>query len=110
MKKQLLFNLTLLILLPLFNIATISQTKVMNSQVNKDQNLTAKQISISAISALAAKGDLEKLRKALDEGLNSGLTVNEIKEVLVKLYAYCGFPRSLQGINRLSRRYYSGAS
>ena len=31
--------------------------------------------------------------------LDSGLTINEIKEVLVHLYAYTGFPRSLQGIN-----------
>ena len=28
-----------------------------------------------------------------------GLTTNEIKEVLVQLYAYCGFPRSLNGIS-----------
>jgi len=29
------------------------------------------------------------------------LTVNEIKEVLVQMYAYCGFPRSLNAINTL---------
>jgi alkylhydroperoxidase/carboxymuconolactone decarboxylase family protein YurZ len=33
--------------------------------------------------------------------LDSGLTINEIKEVLLQLYAYCGFPRSLGGINTL---------
>jgi 4-carboxymuconolactone decarboxylase len=27
------------------------------------------------------------------------LTVNEIKEILVQMYAYAGFPRSLNGIN-----------
>lgn len=27
------------------------------------------------------------------------ITINEIKEVLVQMYAYCGFPRSLNGIN-----------
>lgn len=56
---------------------------------------------IVAISAFTAKGDLEQLNTAMHEGLNAGLTINEIKEVLVHLYAYCGFPRSIQGINRL---------
>ncbi|MCB9265728.1 MAG: carboxymuconolactone decarboxylase family protein [Lewinellaceae bacterium] len=54
-----------------------------------------------AISSLAAKGDLGRLTTALHDGLDAGLTVNEIKEVLVHLYAYCGFPRSIQGLNTL---------
>ncbi len=32
------------------------------------------------------------------EGLDAGLTVNEIKEILVQLYAYVGFPRSLNAL------------
>ena len=42
---------------------------------------------------------MEKLKTALNEGLDAGLTVNEIKEILVQLYAYAGFPRSLNGID-----------
>lgn len=61
--------------------------------------LSVKQQAIAAISGLTAKGDLKNLRTALAGGLEAGLTVNEIKEVLVHLYAYCGFPRSLQGLN-----------
>lgn len=61
--------------------------------------LTGREQSIVAVAALTAKGDLENLRTALIHGLDSGLTVNEIKDVLVQLYAYCGFPRSLNGIN-----------
>jgi alkylhydroperoxidase/carboxymuconolactone decarboxylase family protein YurZ len=34
----------------------------------------------------------------LGDGLDAGLTVNEIKEILVQMYAYAGFPRSLNGI------------
>jgi len=49
-------------------------------------------------AAFAASGDLEKLQHALNEGLNAGLSVNEIKEILVQLYAYAGFPRSLNAI------------
>lgn len=64
-----------------------------------DATLNPKQQSIVAISSFTANGDLEKLKSALNEGLDAGLTVNEIKEVLVQLYAYAGFPRSLNGIN-----------
>jgi 4-carboxymuconolactone decarboxylase len=63
--------------------------------------LTGRQQAIVTIAALTAKGDLPQLHQALSKGLDAGLTVNEAKEVLVHLYAYCGFPRSLQGLNTL---------
>lgn len=56
---------------------------------------------IVTVSSFTTKGDLEQLRKAMNEALNAGLTINELKEVLVHLYAYCGFPRSIQGLNTL---------
>ncbi|MDR1904106.1 MAG: carboxymuconolactone decarboxylase family protein [Treponema sp.] len=61
--------------------------------------LPARQQSIVAIASLAAFGDIERLKAALGEGLDAGLSVNEIKEVLIQLYAYAGFPRSLNAIN-----------
>ena len=63
------------------------------------QALSTKQQNIIPIAAFTANGDLDKLKIALQEGLAAGLTVNEIKEILVHLYAYTGFPRSLNGIN-----------
>lgn len=65
------------------------------------KKLTEKQKAITTIAALTAKGELTKLKQALNTGLDAGLTVNESKEVLVHLYAYCGFPRSIQGLNTL---------
>ena len=62
------------------------------------QYLSMKEKSIVAISALAARGHLQKLKTELHKGLEAGLTVNETKEVLVHLYAYCGFPRSIRGL------------
>jgi quercetin dioxygenase-like cupin family protein/alkylhydroperoxidase/carboxymuconolactone decarboxylase family protein YurZ len=56
---------------------------------------------IVAIASFTTKGDLEQLKNALNAALNAKLTVNEIKETLVHLYAYCGFPRSIQGLNTL---------
>jgi alkylhydroperoxidase/carboxymuconolactone decarboxylase family protein YurZ len=63
-----------------------------------NNSLSAKEKSIITISSLTAKGDLNKLKTELNKGLESGLTINEIKEVLVHLYAYCGFPRSIRGL------------
>jgi 4-carboxymuconolactone decarboxylase len=64
-----------------------------------NQTLSTKQQSIIPIAAFTANGDLDKLKTALQDGLAAGLTVNEIKEILVHLYAYTGFPRSLNGLN-----------
>lgn len=65
----------------------------------KPAALSAKERSIAAISMYTARGDMENLKTTLNAGLDTGLTVNEIKEVLVQLYAYCGFPRSLNALN-----------
>lgn len=75
-------------------------TKELHTQQPMSTNspLNVKQQSIVTISAFTAKGDLLQLQKALREGLDAGLTVNEIKEVLVQLYAYTGFPRSLNAL------------
>jgi alkylhydroperoxidase/carboxymuconolactone decarboxylase family protein YurZ len=61
--------------------------------------LDTKQLSVIAISAYTANGELKRLKPELVKALEAGLTVNEIREVLVQLYAYCGFPRSLNGIH-----------
>lgn len=61
-------------------------------------SLSPREQSIIAISAITAKGDLTKLKIELNAGLDAGLTVNQIKEALVHLYAYCGFPRSIRGL------------
>lgn len=61
-------------------------------------SLHVKQQSIIEISAFTAKGDLEKLKHALNQGLDHGLSINEIKEALIQLYAYTGFPRSLNAL------------
>jgi quercetin dioxygenase-like cupin family protein/alkylhydroperoxidase/carboxymuconolactone decarboxylase family protein YurZ len=67
-------------------------------EMSPNQQLTTKQKSIIQIAALAAKGDLQSLKPALNTGLEAGLTIIETKEVLVHLYAYCGFPRSIRGL------------
>jgi alkylhydroperoxidase/carboxymuconolactone decarboxylase family protein YurZ len=72
----------------------------MNAQDKKNTNaaLNPHQQSMAAIAILTANGHIPQLKNELNKGLNAGLTVNEIKEALVQLYAYCGFPRSLNAI------------
>ncbi|MBT2336582.1 carboxymuconolactone decarboxylase family protein [Variovorax paradoxus] len=65
--------------------------------------LTARQQAIGPIAALAAAGDTPKLNAALNQGLDAGLTVSDAKEVLVQLYAYAGFPRSLNALGELMK-------
>lgn len=72
---------------------------VMQAQENQNNTLNTHQVSLGSIAALTAVGDLKQLKTELNKGLDGGLTINEIKESLVQLYAYCGFPRSLNALN-----------
>ncbi len=81
------------IFISVFSIATISEAQTM-----KNEGLNTRQKKIVTIAAFTANGDLQKLKTALNEGLDAGLTINEIKEILIQMYAYTGFPRSLNGI------------
>ena len=80
----------------IFSLVIIFNANTMNAQTNNQ--LTEQQQALSAISALTATGDLENLTVQLNKGLDDRLTINEIKETLVHLYAYTGFPRSLNAL------------
>lgn len=87
--------------LPLLLLCITSFTMQAQSTKSKVQLLSPKQQSLITISSYTAQGNLAKLKPALYTGLDAGVTVNEIRESLVHLYAYCGFPRSLRGIMTL---------
>ncbi|MEH1893217.1 MAG: cupin domain-containing protein [Nostoc sp.] len=74
---------------------TDAQYNAEAGTMNTTHALSAKQRSIIPIAAFTASGDQQKLKTALTEGLEADLTVNETKEILVQMYAYAGFPRSL---------------
>ncbi len=63
--------------------------------------LSARQQAIPLIAAAAASSDMPQLSAALHRGLDAGLTLSETKEVLVQLYAYAGFPKSLNALGEL---------
>jgi len=54
-------------------------------------------------AAWAAKGDLEHLETAVPQALNHGVTINELKDAFAQLYAYAGFPRSLNALGVLEK-------
>lgn len=67
------------------------------------QSLTPRQKHLATLAALEAQGDLARLEPAITEALDGGVTINEIKEAFSQLYAYTGFPRSLNALGVLAK-------
>ena len=65
--------------------------------------LTAKETAIVDIGAWTARGEQDKLGAAFKAGFDAGLTLNEAKELVGQLYAYCGFPRALNAAATLMK-------
>lgn len=90
MKKQVLTT----VVFAFFSISAVS----MAQNITPDE-LSGKEKAIVPIAAFTASGNITKLKTSLNQGLDDGLTINEIKEALIHIYAYAGFPRSLNGID-----------
>jgi len=75
----------------------------MNQQQTVSDRLSARQQAIPLIAAAMASSQMDMLNAALNQGLDAGLTINEAKEILVQLYAYTGFPRSLNALSELMK-------
>lgn len=73
----------------------------MSSTAPVSETLTARQQAIPLIAAAMATSDMPRLNAALNRGLDAGLTVSEAREILVQLYAYTGFPRSINALGEL---------
>lgn len=67
----------------------------------RSDTLSERQQAIPLIGAFLAASDMPRLNAALNQGLDAGLSVSEVREVLVQLYAYAGFPRSLNALGEL---------
>ena len=74
-----------------------------NKQQTMNNALTPRRQGLAVMAALEAKGDQTGLEKAAVEALDNGLTVSEAKEALSQLYAYTGFPRSLNALGTLQK-------
>jgi alkylhydroperoxidase/carboxymuconolactone decarboxylase family protein YurZ len=83
--------------------ASQNQESTRMTNTSPSETLSAAQQAIVPIAAFAASGDIAKLNAALNEGLDAGLAVSDAREVLVQLYAYAGFPRSLNALTELMK-------
>lgn len=97
----------LLPLLMVFGQLGAAETKPLTQRIAERKAIEATEIStvlsaeqqhIITLSALAANADWEHLKVAINAALDAGLSVNQVKEIMVHLYAYAGFPRSLLGL------------
>jgi 4-carboxymuconolactone decarboxylase len=83
--------------------ATGAAARQGHTAMTSEQTLSAKQQAIPLIASFMAASDMPKLNAALNQGLDAGLTISETKEILVQLYAYVGFPRSLNALGELMK-------
>ncbi len=84
-------------------IACSPKQQTETTDMNQLSFTTEQAAWMSAIACDEAKGDLVALESAIHNGLEAELTVSQIKEALSQLYAYTGFPRSLNALGVLQR-------
>ena len=86
---------------PSHAIQSTVEPNAVTSTSSASETLSTRKQAIPLIAAAMATSDMPKLNAALNLGLDAGLTVSEAKEILVQLYAYAGFPRSLNALGEL---------
>lgn len=65
-------------------------------------NLNKRYRQIATIAALTALGNARpQLKFHINAGLNVGLTADEVKEIIILMTVYSGFPSAINGINIL---------
>ena len=84
-------------------LAGYSKNNVNDNKMNTLSFNEQQAAAMSAIACHEARGDQSSLAIAINEGLDAGLTVSQVKEALSQLYAYTGFPRSLNALGTLQK-------
>ncbi|MGN0902843.1 MAG: carboxymuconolactone decarboxylase family protein, partial [Succinivibrio sp.] len=84
-------------------ITLVCLTLTFGGRCMADESLSVKERNIAVVASYTAQGKIPELEQALKKALDDGLSVNELKEVLVQMYAYTGFPRSLNALNTLKK-------
>ena len=94
---------TLFILAAVLLVGCAKTNKEMGKEMNQLSFTNEQAAWMTAIACHEAKGDLMALESAVHNGLEAELNVSQIKEALSQLYAYTGFPRSLNALGVLQR-------
>ena len=77
---------------------TQQETSAMNESA-----LSPLDTALAKIGIAVARGEQDTLAAAFDEGFAAGLSLDEAKEIVGQLYAYCGFPRALNAAATLMK-------
>ncbi len=73
------------------------------NSMNATNQLNPQQQSLATLAAYVAVGNIDALPAAINTAFDNGLTINQIKEIFSHLYAYTGFPRSLNALGALQQ-------
>ncbi len=84
-------------------MAIVNGQRLRVGERSSGMTLTERQKGLAACACLMAQGDLERLEPAVKTALDNGVTINELKEAFSQLYAYTGFPRSLNALGVLNK-------
>lgn len=68
---------------------------------NSSSLFTKEEQQLIRIGSATALGNLQVLQKELAVALDAGITIRKLKEALIHVYAYAGFPRSIRGLQTL---------
>jgi 4-carboxymuconolactone decarboxylase len=77
----------------------VELTDVLFGDVWERQELSKRDRSLITVAALVAGGNTEQLRNHLLRATANGLTETELKEVIIRLAFYAGWPRAMSAIN-----------
>ena len=103
-------SLLLLAIIPFFMQTALAENNLLQIGKVKDlkgivmqENLNSRQIALVKIAAFTANGDLDKLAVAINDGFDAQISIAEMKDLMTQLYAYCGFPKSLNALGVLDK-------
>ena len=100
-KLKIVIGIFLIIIGGLIIMCKNKEKQNLISEAMSTKALSQKEKDIALIASYTATGNMPLLENAIKQGLDNGLTINEVKEILIQMYAYCGFPRSLNALNVL---------
>ena len=103
MKKAIITLFSALALTACQNNQPVNIQNDMDNATINSEPLTARQKGLAACACVMAQGDLPKLETEVRTALDNGVTINELKETFSQLYAYTGFPRSLNALGVLNK-------
>ncbi|MEG0949499.1 MAG: carboxymuconolactone decarboxylase family protein [Bacteroidales bacterium] len=80
-------------------IPGINQNKIMGTTIPDSIEFSSSIPHIVPIAAFTAIGNQDLLKSALVEALDNKIGINIIKEIIIQMYAYSGFPRCLNALH-----------